>query len=335
MKVYLHAGDAMTVNLNTKSVLSALNPELRLFGPDPANPVDLSADLTTSFQDAGQIPFGSLQSGGLSLRQFDPNAPSASAQNLYLPPPIGQPGSDSDLYYTFTAQTSGYYYVGVSGQGNDNYDPTTVTPNDPAAARTNGSTGFYQIQVSVGPVNLRGGNVTHGDPAINGFAFGPNPSSNQKVPTDNNVAIGSFFYGSPYANVDDPGASVNDTTVRVVKYDNMQGDTAVTHTQGTLIIASNQISNSLSDGILVTASPREGAVGSANPNLPHQGGVVNLPVLDTARLVPGAVIDNNIVNGFGNAGIQFSGDGFVRVAGFFVPVLGPWRVPDDGRPVQQ
>jgi hypothetical protein len=34
-------------------------------------------------------------------------------------------------------------------------------------------------------------------------------------------------------------------------------------------------------------------------------------------------------------GIQFSGDGFVRVAGFFVPVLAPWRVPDDGRPVQQ
>ncbi len=32
-------------------------------------------------------------------------------------------------------------------------------------------------------------------------------------------------------------------------------------------------------------------------------------------------------------GIQFSADGFVRVAGFFVPVLPPWRVPDDGRPV--
>jgi hypothetical protein len=32
-------------------------------------------------------------------------------------------------------------------------------------------------------------------------------------------------------------------------------------------------------------------------------------------------------------GIQFSTDDFVRVAGFFVPVLAPWRLPDDGRPV--
>ena len=68
MKVYLHAGDAMTVTLNTKSILSTLNPDLRLFGPDPFNPTDLSAELTTSFQDAGQIPFVALNGGGLGLR---------------------------------------------------------------------------------------------------------------------------------------------------------------------------------------------------------------------------------------------------------------------------
>lgn len=33
-------------------------------------------------------------------------------------------------------------------------------------------------------------------------------------------------------------------------------------------------------------------------------------------------------------GIQFAADDFVRVAGFFIPVRGPWRLPDDGRPVQ-
>jgi hypothetical protein len=32
-------------------------------------------------------------------------------------------------------------------------------------------------------------------------------------------------------------------------------------------------------------------------------------------------------------GIQFSGDGYVRVASFFVPVLAPWKLLDDGRPV--
>lgn len=34
-------------------------------------------------------------------------------------------------------------------------------------------------------------------------------------------------------------------------------------------------------------------------------------------------------------GIAFSADDFVRVAGFFVRVLAPWRVPDDGRPVPE
>jgi hypothetical protein len=33
-------------------------------------------------------------------------------------------------------------------------------------------------------------------------------------------------------------------------------------------------------------------------------------------------------------GIQFAADDFVRVAGFFIPVRGPWRLPDDGRPVE-
>lgn len=32
-------------------------------------------------------------------------------------------------------------------------------------------------------------------------------------------------------------------------------------------------------------------------------------------------------------GIQFSADDFVRVSAFFVPVLRPWRLPDDGRPL--
>ncbi len=33
-------------------------------------------------------------------------------------------------------------------------------------------------------------------------------------------------------------------------------------------------------------------------------------------------------------GIQFAADDFVRVASFFIPVLAPWRLPDDGRPVE-
>ena len=57
--------------------------------------------MTTLFQDAAQAQFGSLNGSGLSLRQFDPNAPTANSQNYYLSPTTGQPGSDADLYYTF------------------------------------------------------------------------------------------------------------------------------------------------------------------------------------------------------------------------------------------
>jgi parallel beta-helix repeat protein len=445
MKVYLNAGDALTVQLNTKSILSPLDPTVRIFNA-------AGVDLTSYFQDGGQAPFGSLHSkglqgvsnsgitsvgaglqndtAGLSLRQFNPNAPTVNVQNYYLSPATGQPGSDADLYYTFTpppsaapvmqsviadsfflggglnANTtyyyvvtavtpagettasnevalltgasvtgavltwqaapnatgyniyrgttagqenvligsvgadqlsffdfdsafvspgspppdlaSGYYYIAISGAGNDSYSATTVTPAAPTQARANGSTGAYQVQLSVGPVNARGGHLQHGDPslatptAMNGqIFFGrsfPNVDDNQKVPPDNHVAIGETFYRSPDANSDDPTGGVNDATVRVVKYDQMQGDTTVTHTQGQLIIESNQINNSLNDGILVSSSPREGLVGSGNVNLPHQGSVVNLPVQDTTRLVPGTVVFNNIVNGFGAAGIQFSGD---------------------------
>ncbi|MGH7137391.1 MAG: hypothetical protein ACREHD_16730, partial [Pirellulales bacterium] len=94
MKVDLHAGDALTVQLNTTSILSPLKPVVRIFD---ANGVDV----TSEFQDSGQLPFGSLNSGPLGLRQFNTSDVFTAGNNLYLSPPPGQPGNSSDLYYTF------------------------------------------------------------------------------------------------------------------------------------------------------------------------------------------------------------------------------------------
>ncbi|HJT30698.1 MAG TPA: hypothetical protein VJ783_01440, partial [Pirellulales bacterium] len=212
-----------------------------------------------------------------------------------------------------TAQANGNYYVAVSGQGNDTYDPN-------GDGRERGSTGYYQIQISAGPIALRGaseavgglGNLTfnsQGDPTTGEISL----PSNQDVPPDNNVNIGTLFYRAPDLNnyltaFGGLATGTNDTTIRVVKYDNLTGDTQTPRPQGSIILESNQVSNALNDGILISSSPREGLQGSANSSLPHQGAVRNLPVLDTARLVPGAVVKNNIVSGFGGAGIQFSGD---------------------------
>ncbi|MGH7195003.1 MAG: hypothetical protein ACREJM_15935, partial [Candidatus Saccharimonadales bacterium] len=267
MQVYLHAGDAMTVQLDTKTILSPLKALVRLFDSS-------GVDLTTSFQDAAQEPFGSLNGFGLGLRQFD-----AAGNNIYLPPPVGQPGTADDLYYTFTAQQSGYYYVGVSGQGNKNYQ---AFAGGDSAER--GSTGYYQIHLSVGPINLRGTNLPHNDPhpfypPFAGFNFPfVNLADNQEVPPDNTVNIGTLFYRSPDLNSDTAdsfigfdGIGTNDTTLRVVKYDNMLGDTQVARPQGAVILESNQVSNTLNDGIWVTAAPRENMPGAPDPNLPHQG----------------------------------------------------------------
>jgi len=274
-QVHLNAGDALTVQLNSGSILSSLQPYLRIFDA-AGNEVGNSSTLT-------QLPTLPDGSG------FPPNA--------FVAP---------DPYYTFTAQSTGDYYIGVSGAGNLLYDPTkppaawTATTPNPA-----GSTGYYQIHISVGSINVRG--VV--PPATPSFSFFP-PNYEPGQP----VNEGTLSYqgqlqlptstGNPYTG--DPNIG-DDGTIRVLKYD-YTGDAQVVAPQGSLILESNQITNSSDVGILVSSAPREGLLGQPNPNLPHQGGVVNTPVLNSARLVPGVVVENNLVTNFGNAGIQFSGD---------------------------
>ncbi|HEV3345323.1 MAG TPA: hypothetical protein VG125_33405, partial [Pirellulales bacterium] len=198
-----------------------------------------------------------------------------------------------------TAFATGDYYVAISGQGNSTYDPTTNN-----SGLLPGSTGYYQVTLSVGHIDLRGTNLIQGDPGVSTFV----PFvDNSQIPPENHVSLGTLIYGSPDTNPFDPSFGVEDTTVRVIKYD-YQGDTQPATPQGEIIIESNTITNSLNDGVLATSAPRESLPGQSNPNLPHPGSVRNLPTLNNANLVAGAVMFNNIVSGFNNAGIEFDGD---------------------------
>ena len=81
------------------------------------------------------------------------------------------------------------------------------------------------------------------------------------------------------------------------------GDANQPRQQGQFLIEGNSVSNALTYGISIDAGLRD-----AGTNAPNQGVTASLPVLNTARLVPGVVVTNNIIASSGTAGILFSGD---------------------------
>ncbi|HEY2414173.1 MAG TPA: choice-of-anchor L domain-containing protein, partial [Pirellulaceae bacterium] len=88
------------------------------------------------------------------------------------------------------------------------------------------------------------------------------------------------------------------------------GDTNLDRQQGHIQIEMNKIYAAQQVGILIDAGPRQ-----AGTNNPGDGSVLNLPTLNTARLVPGVTVANNIVSNAGAAGIQYSGDPNTAVNG--------------------
>ncbi|MEX2558820.1 MAG: Ig-like domain-containing protein [Pirellulales bacterium] len=88
----------------------------------------------------------------------------------------------------------------------------------------------------------------------------------------------------------------------VVSY-NRLGDRNLPRDQGQIIIESNRITNSLEFAIRVDSAGRD-----AGGNQPHPGGVRNLSVLNGQRLVPGIMLENNVISLGGIGGILFSGD---------------------------
>ncbi|MCX7669079.1 MAG: right-handed parallel beta-helix repeat-containing protein, partial [Anaerolineae bacterium] len=96
------------------------------------------------------------------------------------------------------------------------------------------------------------------------------------------------------------------------------GDQNLDRPQGQIILEQNTIDRVANTGILVDAGPRQ-----PGSNAPFAS-VRNLPTLNNDRLVPGAVIVNNVISNFGSVGIAFSGDPNTPVGGQAVP---PAAVP--------
>ncbi|WP_182866720.1 tandem-95 repeat protein [Stieleria mannarensis] len=71
--------------------------------------------------------------------------------------------------------------------------------------------------------------------------------------------------------------------------------------QGNLILDSNFISDSSVRGINVQPGATQ-----AGGSVPHPGSTINFPQLNTERLVPGVVIQNNVISG--SSGIRFAGE---------------------------
>ncbi|MCA9173617.1 MAG: pre-peptidase C-terminal domain-containing protein [Planctomycetales bacterium] len=131
----------------------------------------------------------------------------------------------------------------------------------------------------------------------------------------NPILIGNLDYDlqlSPSGTAD--GATTGDYSltidilsggIEVIRYTDVQfGDKNVVRDQGQLIIESTIVRNSANFGIDVGAAPRTGP----DTDVPHQGAVRNLRELNTQRLVPGAVLMNNVLIENDLGGIRFAGD---------------------------
>ncbi len=95
-----------------------------------------------------------------------------------------------------------------------------------------------------------------------------------------------------------------DTNDRMIASEGLLGDANLPREQGVFVVDSNVISNSAEYGIAIDAGVRD-SLGTPHPGVP-----LNLHSANGSRLVPGAVVVNNIISTSGQAGILFSGDAF-------------------------
>lgn len=95
-----------------------------------------------------------------------------------------------------------------------------------------------------------------------------------------------------------------DTNDRMIASEGLLGDANLPREQGVFVIDSNVISNSADYGIAIDAGARD-SLGTPFPGVP-----LNFHSANGSRLVPGAVVINNIISSSGDAGILFSGDAF-------------------------
>ena len=191
---------------------------------------------------------------------------------------------------------------GVAGTAGD-FDKATRGQN-------NGYEGFYIDDIIVGFAE-RGEMITGAVAGQTGFvpAGTPGPSdtvSPQSLQGNYQLEIrrGTEYASQLVPNKSDYSISrtfnTNDDLVASAGY---LGDANLRRQQGQFLIEGNSVSNALTYGISIDAGARD-----ALTNAPNQGVTASLPVLNSARLVPGVVVSNNIIASSGTAAILFSGD---------------------------
>ncbi|MFK8115237.1 MAG: peptidase, partial [Rubripirellula sp.] len=134
-------------------------------------------------------------------------------------------------------------------------------------------------------------------------------------------AGGGFFFGADFGEYSltirpdaATSAAIPDRDVLMVDYHFGNSDENRVKDQGQIIIASNFISDSQRFGVFATTGSR-GEAFATNPqnngivpeDNPRPGSVNLLRNINTDGLIPGAVINNNVVVNSGAAGIRFSG----------------------------
>lgn len=178
-----------------------------------------------------------------------------------------------------------------------------AAPSNPARAQNNKFGGFKVDNFIVGFAE-RGESVSGGGGGTDFFDTNTVMANNRQQ-----VLLGSYqlemrrgteFGGYQVFDTNDPLIEdLSNTTRSGAK----GGDMNTQRQQGQFIVESNLITNAATYGISITAGARE-----EESNAPHPGVVRNLPVLNNGRLVPGAVITNNVVASSGTAAILISGD---------------------------
>ena len=229
---------------------------------------------------------------------------------------LGEYAGETNLRFRFDFSTAGEMVPTEPGQAGEILGSAAISGdfNSLSRAANNAYEGFYIDDIIVGFAE-RGEMVTGGAADQNAFfdlntPLPPNaPSQSLSGPYQLEIRRGTEYSGGLTL-----GAGifqVFDTNDRLIPalgasngYGPKLGDQNQPRQQGQFIVENNIISYSAEYGISIDAAAR-----AAESNSPYPGVVRNLPTLNNARLVPGAVIRNNVFNEFGVAGILFSGDG--------------------------
>ncbi|MEI6256211.1 MAG: fibronectin type III domain-containing protein [Planctomycetota bacterium] len=229
---------------------------------------------------------------------------------------LGGYANQADLRLRFDFSTAGEMDAtqrDASGKLINRINGVAGTAGDfdkPTRGQNNGYEGFYVDDLMVGFAE-RGEMITGAVAGQTDFFAAGTPGPSPTVPTQS--LQGSYQLeirrGTEFAAQINPIKSdymmyqTVDTNADLVASNGALGDANQPRQQGQFLIEGNSVSNALTYGISIDAGLRD-----AGTNAPNLGVTASLPVLNSARLVPGVVVTNNIIASSGTAGILFSGD---------------------------